>query len=64
MTKSDDVAIARQHVERGEESVQQQREMLARMRKRGWPTDQAERVLRSLENLLELDRQHLDQLLK
>lgn len=55
-----DLEMANRHVAEGEQRVRHQEEILARIRSGSFPTDQAERLLRSFKETLEAQREHRD----
>ena len=57
--KLDDLNRAREHVADGERRVADQRRLLAELSRDGHSTDAAERLLRTLEDTLQIMRDHL-----
>jgi hypothetical protein len=54
--------MAQRHVREGEEHLAHQRDLIGWLRQRGYPTDEAERLLFNLEDLQRLHQDHVARL--
>jgi hypothetical protein len=54
--------MAARHLAEQEARVREQEELVARLRREGHPTDQAEGVLAEMSNMLDAIRDHLERL--
>lgn len=54
--------MAERHVREGEQHVVNQQDIIAHLREHGHSTELAERLLRNLQDLLTMHRQHLARL--